>query len=69
MYCCDDNIYNAIRYERDLLEGNLNRMTLCDNVEELHTMVVFAHSRITNLLRLQIQRLMEIELENEKKES
>lgn len=66
MHCCDGNIYNAIRSERDLLDGNLNRMTLCDTEEELNKMLVFAHLRITNLFRLQSQRLMEIKLDAEK---
>ena len=65
MHCCDGNIFDAIRYERDSLEGNLNRMTLCDTEEELYKMSLYAHLRITNLFRLQKQRLMKIKLDKE----
>lgn len=66
MNCCKGSIYDAIKNERDLLNGSLNRMTLCETDEELYKMSLFAHLRITNLFRLQSQRLMEIQLENEK---
>lgn len=68
MKCCKGNIYDAIRFERDSLEGNLNRMSVCDTYEELYKMSLYAHLRITNLYRLQHQRLAEYFLEHEKME-
>ncbi len=49
-----------LRNEEDMLRGNLNRMFLSDDTEEINQMAEIAHKRINEILRL---RLEEIEKE------
>lgn len=56
-------VNHAIYNERQLLEGNLNRMTITDSDEELQTMFGFAINRVVTMRNLNMQRLQEKELD------
>ena len=47
-----------INNEYDLLQGNMNRMCVTDNIEELERMVYFAMRRIHQLEDLNRERLL-----------
>jgi len=50
-------IYNGV--EVDLIKGNINRMCVADNIEELVDMYQWTVTRATNLLKLNMSRLQE----------
>ena len=47
-----EQLKKEIFAERDLLEGNLNRMSVADSKEELDDMTVWAIRRVVNIQRL-----------------
>lgn len=52
----------ALRNERDMLDGNLNRMSVCDDTDELFKQFMFSIRRTLNLFDLNVQRFREKEL-------
>lgn len=47
----DDEIHK-IRHEEDMLQGNINRMCVADDSEELLTMLYFAHLRLNTIYKI-----------------
>ena len=62
-----------LRNERDMLDGNLNRIMITDDLTELHTMYDFAKERLTKLYEsrrdvLRDRAMLKIKEKNSKKE-
>ena len=46
-----------IEIETDLIKGNINRMCVTDNMQELYIMYSFAKKRIENLFNYNLKRI------------
>ena len=51
-----------LRNEKDMLDGNINRMMITDNFAELRNMYAFARNRLENIYNERISRFEEKEL-------
>lgn len=56
-----------LRNERDMLNGNLNRMMITDDFAELRSMYAFARDRLENIYNARMARFEEEELFKEGK--
>lgn len=54
--------YQDLRNERNMLDGNLNRLMVTENMEELERMVRFAKIRIDNIVEYRKKKIKEIDL-------
>lgn len=54
--------YQGLRNERNMLDGNLNRLMVTENMEELERMVRFAKIRIGNIVEYGKKKIKEIDL-------
>lgn len=54
--------YRDLRNERNMLDGNLNRLMVTENMEELERMVRFAKIRIDNIVEYRKKKIKEIDL-------
>lgn len=54
--------YQGLRNERNMLDGNLNRLMVTENMEELERMVRFAKIRIGNIVEYRKKKIKEIDL-------
>lgn len=54
--------YQDLRNERNMLDGNLNRLMVTENMEELERMVRFAKIRIGNIAEYRKKKIKEIDL-------
>lgn len=59
-YLTDDEL-NRIRIEEDMLKGNINRMCVCDECEELITMYRFSKLRIQTIFDICSEKFIESE--------
>lgn len=50
-------IYNTASNELDMLTGNINRMFVCDDIEELDKHLSVAKNRIDEIYKLNNERL------------
>lgn len=53
------DIIKEMNFVRDMLEGNLNRMSVTDDMEELEDMYSFAKKRIEKIYTINKERLEE----------
>lgn len=68
-YLTDEEL-NKIRNERDMLRGNLNRMCVSDDIDELIKMYHYAESRIQHIFDICIDRFIDDkESENNEKKN
>lgn len=51
--------YQEMHNEKDMLEGNINRMFVTDNIDELCNMYMFAKERLDTLFRENCKRIIE----------
>lgn len=51
--------YQEMRNEKDMLEGNINRMFVTDNIDELCSMYILAKERLDTLFRENCKRIIE----------
>ena len=51
--------YQEMRNEKDMLEGNINRMFVTDDMDELCSMYMFAKERLDTLFRENCKRIIE----------
>lgn len=51
--------YQEMRNEKDMLEGNINRMFVTDNIDELCSMYMLAKERLDTLFRENCKRIIE----------
>lgn len=56
-----DNELRIMNNERDMLNGNFNRMCITDDIEEFVKMQTVAISRISKILKICAERLTESE--------
>lgn len=54
--------YQDLKNERNMLDGNLNRLMVTENMEELERMVRFAKIRIDNIVEYRKKKIKEIDL-------
>ena len=52
-----DFVVEEIEIETDLLKGNMNRMCITHDRQELYTMYSFAKKRIDNLFNYNLKRI------------
>lgn len=50
--------YQEMRNEKDMLEGNINRMFVTNDLDELCSMYVFAQERLTVLFKENCKRII-----------
>lgn len=53
-----DEIRQEIDNEMDMIKGNLNRMCVTDDTDELLTMYAYASIRLNDLLRVNRNRIL-----------
>ena len=51
--------YQEMCNEKDMLEGNINRMFVADNITEVCSMYVFAQERLKRLYKENCKRVIE----------
>lgn len=49
--------YNELTYEIDMLRGNINRICVTDNVEEIERMYKFAKLRLDEIYNYNLSRI------------
>lgn len=59
-----DKKHNDLMFECDMLQGNINRMMVTDDAEELLRMFAFAHKRLGNIFWMNQIRIQTNKLEN-----
>lgn len=57
--------HEELMTEADMLEGNINRMMVTDDKNELMTMYIFALKRLDKIYRERVYVLCEIERESD----
>ena len=50
--------HHELRIEKDMLQGNIARLSLSDDIEELERMRTWAHKRIDIIADTKIQELL-----------
>lgn len=50
--------YQEMINERDMMDGNINRMFVTDNIEELCSMYIFAQERLEILFKENCKRII-----------
>ena len=60
-----DNELNRIRNEKDMLNGNINRMCVVDDSDELLKMYHFANLRIKTIFETCLDKFIEADKESE----
>ena len=50
--------YQEMINERDMMNGNINRMFVTDNIEELCSMYIFAQERLEILFKENCKRII-----------
>ena len=60
-----DKKHKDLMFECDMLQGNINRMMVTDDAEELLRMFAFAHKRLGNIFWANQRRIQTDKLENE----
>ena len=56
-YLTDDEL-NTIRNHKDMIQGNINRMCVSDDIDELIKMYHIATSRIDNIFDICLKKFM-----------
>ena len=51
--------YQEMKNEKDMLEGNINRMFVADDIVEVCSMYVFAQERLKKIYKENCKRIIE----------
>lgn len=54
MIIIDEQTYNELKNEIDMLQGNINRMMISDDIKEIANMYYFATRRLSNVFKKRI---------------
>lgn len=60
-------LHKQMEIERDMLNGNLNRIMICDDLEELNSMFLFAVRRINSIYEIKRQCFLNDSYKNKNK--